>query len=242
MSWLSSGLKKVGGVAEKVAPYVGLIPGVGTIAGGAIGGLGALAHGDGLKGALKYGAAGAISGYGNAAKLGGMGAKAIFQGGLKKVGSNLGTLAMGGKLGGNGIPNPDVSGALNTANGIADKYGSQGGGGFLDGLKKVGGGIVGMGSGVGMGGSHGGFLDSILGGIKGIGVDGALAGAAGLAGANASRNASNYRNKALGLVQGQWDDKAPLRKVGLAGMLNEQRPDLSSVYADPQNPFARKVG
>lgn len=41
-----------------------MIPGVGTLAGGAIGGLGALAHGDGLSGALKYGAEGAAGGFG----------------------------------------------------------------------------------------------------------------------------------------------------------------------------------
>lgn len=64
MSWLSSGLHAVGGLAEKAAPFVGMIPGIGTLAGGAIGGLGALAHGDGLGGALKYGAMGAAGGIG----------------------------------------------------------------------------------------------------------------------------------------------------------------------------------
>lgn len=64
MSWLSSGLHAVGGLAEKAAPFVGMIPGIGTLAGGAIGGLGALAHGDGLGGALKYGAEGAAGGLG----------------------------------------------------------------------------------------------------------------------------------------------------------------------------------
>lgn len=64
MSWLSSGLHAVGGLAEKAAPFVGMIPGIGTLAGGAIGGLGALAHGDGIGGALKYGAEGAAGGIG----------------------------------------------------------------------------------------------------------------------------------------------------------------------------------
>ncbi len=61
---VKGGVKKVGGLAEKAAPFAGLIPGVGTLAGGALGGLGALAHGDGLSGALKYGAEGAASGFG----------------------------------------------------------------------------------------------------------------------------------------------------------------------------------
>lgn len=89
MSLLSSGLKKVGHVAEKAAPFVGLIPGVGTLAGGAIGGLGALAAGDGLKGALKYGAEGALSGYGGSKLLGGKGILGIG-GGLKKIGGAIG--------------------------------------------------------------------------------------------------------------------------------------------------------
>jgi hypothetical protein len=67
---IKKGVHDVGGFAEKAAPYVGMIPGVGTIAGGAIGGLGALAHGDGLSGALKYGAMGAASGFGGSKLLG----------------------------------------------------------------------------------------------------------------------------------------------------------------------------
>lgn len=88
MSWLSSGLKKVGHIAEKVAPFAGLIPGVGTLAGAAIGGLGALAAGDGLKGALKYGVEGGLSGLGGSKLLGGKGILGIGDG-LKKVGGAL---------------------------------------------------------------------------------------------------------------------------------------------------------
>lgn len=57
---IKGGVHAVGKLAEKAAPIVGTIPGVGTIAAGAIGGLGGLAAGDGLKGALKYGAEGAL--------------------------------------------------------------------------------------------------------------------------------------------------------------------------------------
>lgn len=64
MSWLSSAVHGIGHLAEKAAPIVGLIPGVGTLAGGVIGGLGGLAAGDGLGGALKYGLEGAASGFG----------------------------------------------------------------------------------------------------------------------------------------------------------------------------------
>lgn len=60
--------KLVGGAAKIAAPALGLIPGVGTLAGGAIGGLGSVASdiGSGKKislgNALKSGAAGATSG------------------------------------------------------------------------------------------------------------------------------------------------------------------------------------
>lgn len=110
---IGHGVHELGGLAEKAAPYVGMIPGVGTIAGGAIGGLGALAHGEGLKGALKYGAEGALSGYGGGLLKGTQaGAEAENAGGsflgnighaLKtgagKVGEGLkDTYAPGGKL------------------------------------------------------------------------------------------------------------------------------------------------
>jgi len=56
-----SGLKKVGKFIGKAAPIVSMIPGVGTAAGMALGGIGGLASG-GWKGALKGAAAGAIPG------------------------------------------------------------------------------------------------------------------------------------------------------------------------------------
>lgn len=146
MSFLGSighGLKKighaVGGVAEKAAPFVGLIPGVGTLAGGAIGGLGALAHGDGLGGALKYGALGATSGLANSKLLGG--------GGLKAIGSKLG---IGGHSGGGyDINNP-------ADNIFAGSASGGGGGGLLSSLGGIGSGLLGGLKKVG--------IDNILGG------------------------------------------------------------------------------
>lgn len=85
---IKGAVKGVGGLAEKAAPFVGMIPGVGAPMGALIGGAGALAHGDGLGGALKYGAEGAMSGFG-----GGLlkGAKAGMEGGsfLSKIGGTL---------------------------------------------------------------------------------------------------------------------------------------------------------
>jgi hypothetical protein len=79
----------------------------------------------------------------------------------------------------------------------------------------------------------------VLGGLKKVGVNGVLAGASGVAGVNASRNAANDRKKALKLIESGYAEREPLRKLGLSGMLNEQRPDLSSTFATSGNPFRR---
>lgn len=123
---IKKGVHDVGGLAEKAAPFVGMIPGIGTLAGGAIGGLGALAHGDGLGGALKYGAAGAASGFGGS-KLLGLASKA--GGALTAPGSPgsgvLSTIAGGAKgaidaAGSHGISIGDIlKGGLTAAGGIS---------------------------------------------------------------------------------------------------------------------------
>lgn len=94
MSWLSSIGHTLGSVAKKAAPLVGMIPGVGTLAGGAIGGLGGLlAPGGNIGEALKGGAMGAASGF--VGKLPGV------QSMLGKVGGALGSAgsAIGSGLG-----------------------------------------------------------------------------------------------------------------------------------------------
>lgn len=216
---LLGGLKKigkaVGGVAKQAAPFVGLIPGAGTIAGGALGGLGSLASGDSLGEALKYGAKGAVGGYLGSAALGGKGIAGL--GGLLKGGS--------------------------------------GASGILGGLKKVGGSpgkVIGMGpSGMPIfapqeQGGGGGFLGSLGGllggGLKKIGgVDGLLGGASLGYGAYQQKQAGDMRNKALKMVEQDYASRAPLRSMGLQGMLNEQRPDLTSTFAGASdNPFSRR--
>lgn len=218
MSWLSQGLKKVGGVAKKIAPVVGLIPGVGTVAGAAIGGLGSLASGDSLGEALKSAAIGGLSGYGGSTLLGGKGILGIGSG-LKKVG---GALGIGG--------GPKLSGSP----------------GDLIGMASPGGGVPGI-SPAGLGGGGGGILGSLGGilggGLKKIGgVDGLLgAGALGY-GAYQQKQAGDMREKALKLLSDDYASRAPLRKAGLSGMLNETPPDLSATFSPAmQNPFARRV-
>lgn len=104
-------------MAEKAAPIVGLIPGVGTLAGGAIGGLGALAAGDGLSGALKYGLEGAASGLG---------------GGLLKGSGALGSVASLGAD--SAVPDAAMSVAGPAIVGGPSEA-AAGGGGFLGSLE-----------------------------------------------------------------------------------------------------------
>lgn len=120
---IGSAVKGVGHLAEKAAPYVGMIPGVGTIAGGAIGGLGGLAAGDGLSGAVKYGAEGAAGGYGGAAL------RSLSTGG--KIAAAAGTLASGhpahapyepgdyDPTGGSSLPSPEGGGTNKWLMGLA---------------------------------------------------------------------------------------------------------------------------
>lgn len=211
---LLGGLKKigkvVGGVAKQAAPVISMVPGVGTVAGAAIGGLGSLASGDNLKTAIGYGVKGAMPGMlGKLAGAGGIAGKAgSILGGLKKVG--------GGSIGGSGA----LSGLPMPSIGKAPRGGV---GGIIDSL----GGIGGIGG-------------SILGGLKKIGVDDVLGGASLGYGAYQMKKAGDLRNKSLKMVEDEYRERAPLRKVGLSGLMNEQRPDLSQVFAS-QNPFARRV-
>lgn len=84
MSILSSIGHAIGGGLQKVAPVVGMVPGIGTLAASGLGALGgALAPGGGLKGALMGGAEGAAGGLIN--KIPGVSDM------LGKVGSTLGS-------------------------------------------------------------------------------------------------------------------------------------------------------
>ncbi len=143
MSFLS-GLGKVLGGVGKVASF---IPGVGTIGGAVLGGLGGLAEGKGLGGALSGAAAGAIPG---------------------------------------------------------------GGGGLL---KTIGGGLLKA-------------APAIMGGISMV------------QGAKKQGQADKMAADALRLKQQQYQDFAPIRALGIQGLQNTQRPDLTSIYQNKQNPFA----
>lgn len=54
----------------------------------------------------------------------------------------------------------------------------------------------------------------------------------------AYRNAK-LQDEALGLARGNYNANAPLRDAARAGLLDNSRPDLSGVFADPSNPNGR---
>lgn len=93
--------KAIGGVMKKAAPVVGLIPGVGTLAGAAIGAGGSVLSGNNLKSHLKHGAIGGISGAAGGLLKGSGGASSILSKipGGGSLGKGIGGL-MSGSLGG----------------------------------------------------------------------------------------------------------------------------------------------
>ena len=114
-------VKGVGKVAKKAAPIVVLIPGVGTIPAALLGGVGGLAAGEGLKGALTGAAGGAAGGLAGGAlrKLGaGKALGGLFGGGAP----NLGDLAKLGIAGAGVVQSAQQQGK---ANKLLDQYAQQ---------------------------------------------------------------------------------------------------------------------
>lgn len=77
--------------------------------------------------------------------------------------------------------------------------------------------------------------------IKDNPMDVALAGLATAQGVNSAKAAAQqgkYSDAAINNAKQRWAAQAPLRNQGINGMLNKTTHDYSSVYTDPQNPFA----
>jgi len=194
---------------------VGLIPGVGTLAGGVIGGLGGLAAGDGLGGALKYGLEGAAGGYGGAALRGlSTGGKALA----------LGTAALKG-----GVPSAPAGAAPATGGGYDINDPNQNI--FADGS--------GPSSAIPSTALPGAPAPS---GTPQSSTNPWLLGLAGLEGANSAylgKKANDYSQGALKSVQGAYNDRAPLRAAALKGLTNPVAPDTSKLTAiASRNPYA----
>lgn len=125
----------------------------------------------------------------------------------------LGTMATLGSMGALG----PVAGAMRAIPG-ASAIGS--GISKLGGVSKVASGLGGM------LGKAGGLVDPLLGA-------GAL-----YEGYKDNQKSTDYRNRALAVAENGYAERAPLRTAGVSGMMNETRPDLSSIYANG-NPYSK---
>ncbi len=101
---IKKGIKGIGRLAQKAAPFVGMIPGVGTLAAAGIGGIGGALSGGGFKGALKGAALGAAGGL--IGKIPGVGRLAGKIGGAVK-GAGIGSALKG--VGGFLKDNPELA-------------------------------------------------------------------------------------------------------------------------------------
>lgn len=87
-------------------------------------------------------------------------------------------------------------------------------------------------------------LGNVLSGVGGVAKRNPellAAGAAGLYGAKKSSDAAKRREKAIAAATGRYGELAPLRTMGLAGLMNPGagRPNLAPIFADPYNPYSR---
>lgn len=177
--------------------------------------MGALAHGDGLGGALKYGAMGAAGGYGGAALRGlSTGGKIAAAGGALLSGGPA-TAPTGAAPDQSGMPTDDQ--LYGTETSPSAPASTDGGGGVL--------------------GAAGGYLKNALGGVNPL-VAGL--GAAGMVNsASLGAKANKYANNAYNSAAGSYAERAGLRSAGIAGMLHPQTPDLSNLSAiRSRNPYS----
>ncbi len=186
--------RAIGNVAQKAAPYAGLIPGVGTLAGAALGAGGSALSGDSRNTILSSGIKGGVGGY-----LGGqVGGLPGIIGGMTGAGGGLANIGLGGL---NNIANVGLSGGL----------GAVGGGSLLQG---------GYGGPAGQGGllGGGGFgSNALLGSLlnAGAGLYGANQAD------NAADAQQDAARDALGLQRDIYNqqraDQEPFRQAGLTG-------------------------
>lgn len=152
--------------------------------------------------------------------VGGLGPLAGISGKIGSVASHIpGAAKAGAVLGGLKKIGQHTPQAVGGPQGAIDMATAGDEGGFMGGLKKVGGFLS----------DHG---DQLLGGAA-LG-EGYLN----------QRKSNNLSNEALNLARQSYADRAGLRKLGVSQMLDQTAPDLSSTFADPNNPYAkmRRVG
>ena len=92
----------------------------------------------------------------------------------------------------------------------------------------------------------GSILKKVAGAIPGLNTvmdigDLVLGGASLLSGNKKQKKADSLASQQLAMANQNWQAREPLRKMALSGLQNTQRPDLSSLFAGTQNPFARPM-
>jgi hypothetical protein len=181
---------------------------------------------------------------GNAQKLNKaalIGTGALVGGGLLGVGPMAGggasTAATGGAAGGLAGTPPLVGSAIPAAT-----QGGAAGSSWIDKAKSIftGGGTDGTGN-YGIFGDLAGKAGQVLGGGAGSGLDKGLTAAAILDMALTRKRQQDLQNKGIDYATNAYNEKAPLRKRGLELMLDEQAPDLSSIFVNPKNPYNKTV-
>lgn len=219
--------RSLGKIGRQAAPIVGLIPGVGTVAGAAIGGLGSVLEGRKLSDSLKSGAIGGLSGL---------------------AGSKLRALLAAGKASGVGgaLPNPDLSAVPGAVDSIGRKTAGElakaGLGGFVDTAGSAGGGGL-LGT-IAQAAAKGliprnkdGSID--WGGLLGNAAKVGLPALGAYQSSKDKGKADEYRAKAIAAAEGAYNEAAPLRQMGLAGLTDPRMADVSSIFAAPRPQFRR---
>lgn len=216
MSWLSKGLKKLGKGAKKLGKNLGK---------------GWEAIDDYALPAVGF----ALGGPGGAA-LGAAAARGIGDGrfdpgatlGAGAKGYAMGQLgSMAGLQGGQGLRPLGSSAASLARNPMAAASNVMGGGG-------AGGAAPAAGGGFSLGGAAQNVGRWALQNPELI-----AAGASTIGGLDAQRKAGRNEKKQAQLIEQSWNDRAPLRALGLRNMTRELDPLDLSVYRNAQNPFSR---
>jgi hypothetical protein len=151
--------------------------------------------------------------------------------------------AIAGRAVGGGAPATDVNGGSMIPGGpdFDPSSGGAGGGGGMP-WEQILAAVTGGGTQGGGGIDWGSLLGKVGGFVKDNGLDLAMAGLAtaqGVNAAKASSRAGGFQDKAINLAEQNWAAGAPLRAAGTTRLLTPKAANLSSVYTDPSNPFAR---
>lgn len=222
--------RSIGKVVRQAAPALTLIPGVGPVAAGVIGGLGSVAEGRKLSDSLKTGlgafGAGKVLGAGGAG-LKGVTANIAKQGGYKAAGVNLlkSKLGIPASAAAAGPSRPDVietdtrynpDGSIASQTEIPER-------GLPDSLRPLN--TVGAPEAGG-----GGWMGALKSGASWLGRNPelALAGASAFMGAKGSADASKAKDKALARLNADYEAKAPYRALALKNLTTED-PRIASL-------------